>query len=58
MAASLGTLSEVGPKLSGSMVFRDGIFNIPKPKAKLKRPRIQLDLTTFIGPGNYIQVAL
>ena len=55
VAASLGTLNEVGPKLSGSIVFRDGIFNIPKPKAKLKRPRVQLDLTTFIGPGNYIQ---
>ena len=52
---SLGTTLETGPTLSGSLVFRDGVFNIPKRNIQLNRPRVKLNLNTIIGPGNYIE---
>ena len=55
---SLGKANESGPQLSGSLIFRDGIFNLPKRTKNKTKPRILLDLTTTLGSGNYIQGSL
>ena len=56
--SQLGTDNEVGPIVRGSLVFRDGIFNLPKPSKKYRKPRILLDMNVLVGPGNYIRGSL
>ena len=52
---TLGTDAEKGPIISGSLVFRDGVFNLPKPGKKYKKPQLLLDMDVVIGPANYIR---
>ena len=54
----LRTDNESGPLLKGKLVFRDGIFNVPKMRGKKNKPRFLLDLDTTIAEGNYIQGSL
>tara|TARA_Y100001935_G_scaffold254871_1_gene265416 strand:- start:5232 stop:9908 length:4677 start_codon:yes stop_codon:yes gene_type:complete len=52
---TLGTKNESGPTLNGQIIFRDGVFNVPKLGAKKRKMRMGLDLSVIIGPGNYVQ---
>ncbi|MGA0241440.1 MAG: hypothetical protein ACO3K7_00395 [Candidatus Marinamargulisbacteria bacterium] len=55
IAATLGTHNETGPQLTGNLIFRDGIFAMPKLTKKTLKPRIKLGIMTTLGEGNYIQ---
>jgi hypothetical protein len=52
---SLGTQLETGPIFSSSMVFQDGVFNLPKMGGGVDKIRLGLDLNVTLGDATYIQ---
>jgi hypothetical protein len=52
---TLGSDLEEGPVFSSSMVFQDGVFNLPKAKTAFSNIRLGLDLHVTVGEAMYLQ---